>query len=299
MPKPLAGYCPIIPTPYTEDNQVDLDSLRRLTHYLIDNGAQGMSPNGGDSEARHLTEGERNLALDAMLETNAGRIVVLAGCSATTTEESARLCQHAQRSGADGVFVMPAQHWAGTLNTQDVTNESMLTHYQTIAEGLDIPIMVHATANMDVPFLDALIERIATVRYIKEETNHGPKLRKYIHELGERVTVFGPGLHYPAELEWGAMGVMPSCCAAHSHARVFDLWQAGQHEQARTVWNRMLPLVFWRWHTAPGEAGKWFLMHEGVFRTRYTRPEFDKLKLDEADHCEMLRVLRTMGGPLY
>ena len=299
MPKPLAGYCPIIPTPYTEDNQIDLDSLRRLTHYLIDNGAQGMSPNGGDSEARHLAKDERERALDAMLEANAGRIIVLAGCSATSTAESARLCQHAQRGGVDGVFVMPPQHWTGTLSTQDVDDESMLAHYQTIAEGLDIPIMVHATANMDVPFLHTLLERVPNVRYIKEETNHGPKLRKYIQELGERVTVFGPGLHYPAELEWGARGVMPSCCAAHSHARVFDLWQAGLHDEARAAWNHMLPLVFWRWHTAPGEAGKWFLMHEGVFRSRYTRPEFGKLKLDQADYREMLVVLRTMGEPPY
>jgi 4-hydroxy-tetrahydrodipicolinate synthase len=299
MAKPLAGYCPIIPTPYTEDNQIDLDSLRRLTHYLADNGAQGMSPNGGDSEARHLAEDERKRALDAMLEANEGRIIVLAGCSATTTDESARLCQHAQRGGADGVFVMPPQHWAGTLNTEQVTDESMLAHYQSVAEGLDIPIMVHSTANMDVPFFQAVLERVPTVRYIKEETNHGPKLRRYIAELGRRVTVFGPGLHYPAELEWGAMGVMPSCCAAYSHARVFDLWQAGKRDDARAVWNHMLPLVFWRWHTAPGEAGKWFLMHEGIYCTRYTRPEFGKLKLDEADHTEMLLVLSTMGGPRY
>lgn len=299
MTKPLAGYCPIIPTPYTDENAIDLDSLRRLTLYLIDNGAQGMSPNGGDSEARYLAEDERMRALDAITETNAGRIIVLAGCSATTTAESARLCQHAQRAGADGVFVMPPEHWAGTLSTQNVTDESMLAHYQTIAERLDVPIMVHATANMQVPFLEALLERVPTVRYIKEETNHGPKLRQYIAALAGRVTAFGPGLHYPAELAWGAQGVMPSCCAAYSHARVFELWQAGRLADARTVWNHMLPLVFWRWHTAPGEAGKWFLMHEGVFRTRYTRPDFGALRLDEADCREMLTILQTMGGPRY
>ncbi|MFH1085080.1 MAG: hypothetical protein V1772_04900, partial [Chloroflexota bacterium] len=116
-------------------------------------------------------------------------------------------------------------------------------------------------------------------------------------ELGHRATMFGPGLHSPAELEWGAMGVMPSCCAAHSHARVFDLWQAGFHAEARATWNHMLPLVFWRWRTSSQEAGKWFLMHEGVFETRYTRPNHPKLVLEEADQTEMLAVLKAMGGP--
>jgi dihydrodipicolinate synthase/N-acetylneuraminate lyase len=111
------------------------------------------------------------------------------------------------------------------------------------------------------------------------------------------VTVFGPGLHYPAELEWGARGVMPSCCAPRSHARVFDLWEAGERAAARAEWNRMLPLVFWRWHTSAGEAGKTYLMHRGVFATAYTRPEFGSLKLEEADRQEMLTILAVMGEP--
>ncbi|MBN1400263.1 MAG: dihydrodipicolinate synthase family protein [Anaerolineae bacterium] len=295
MTKLMRGYAPIVPTPYTDDNQVDLASLRRLTEYLVANGAQGMSPNGGDSEARHLSEGERQRAVDAVMEVNAGRIFVNVGASAPTTGESKRLCQYAQRAGADGVFVMPPGNWRGTL-TEEVSDEEMLAHYETVCDGLDIPMMIHATRAMDVPFLVRLIERIPAVQYVKEETTHGPKLRRYVRELGDKVTLFGPGLHYPAELEWGAMGVMPSCCAVHSHGRVFDLWQAGRVDEARATWNRMLPLVFWRWRTSPQEAGKWFLMHEGVFETRYTRPEHGKLVLDEADYREMLRVLDAMGG---
>jgi 4-hydroxy-tetrahydrodipicolinate synthase len=296
MVKPLRGYAPIIPTPYTDDNQVDLASLKRLIAYLVERGTQGLSPNGGDSEARYLTEQERMASLDAVLETNNGRVFVICGGSATTTEESKRLCAYAQRAGADAVFVMPPANWAGSLEEPGPTDDEMLAHYETVCDGLDIPMMIHATRAMSVPFLRRLIERIPTVAYVKEETTHGPKLRSYVKELGDKVVIFGPGLHYPAELEWGAQGVMPSCCAAWSHARVFDLWQAGRHDEARATWNRMLPLVFWRWRTSWQEAGKWFLMDEGVFRTRYTRPNHPALVLDEADHAEMRRVLAAMGG---
>ena len=51
MPKPLRGYFPIMATPYTSDGEIDLVSVERLVDYLIENGAHGMSPNGGDSEA--------------------------------------------------------------------------------------------------------------------------------------------------------------------------------------------------------------------------------------------------------
>lgn len=73
----------------------------------------------------------------------------------------------------------------------------------------------------------------------------------------------------------------------------------------------MLPLVFWRWHTA-GEAGKLYLVHMGVFEHSYCRQQvstpgthtgaeisFGSLKLDEADRQEMLAILATMGDPPY
>ncbi len=296
MPHTLQGYYPIVPTCYEPDGQVDLASMRRLTNYLIENGAQGMSPNGGDSEARYLKPEERMRVLDVVMETNNGRTPVLVGTSAPTTEESVQLTQHAERAGASAVFVMPPEAWRGTL-MEEVTSDKMLAHYAALCEGLEIPLMIHAIKSMDVPFFETLLERFPQVRYIKEETSHGIKLRQYVRQLSDRVTIFGPGLHYPAELEWGARGVMPSCCAPHTHARVFDLWEEGNQEQARREWNRMLPLVFWRWHTASQEAGKMYLMEQGVFQTRLCRPDMGALKLDEADRQEMLRVLATMGEP--
>lgn len=306
MSRMLRGYFPIMATPYCSDGEVDLESTRRLVEYLIENGAQGMSPNGGDSEARCLTAEERMRITDAVVETNGGRTPVLVGTTAHGTEESVRLSTYAQQAGADAVFARP--RW----NCQDLSDEEMIAYYGAICEVLDIPVMVHATGNMDLGFMERLIEGFPNVRYIKEETSHGPKLRMYVRELGDRVTIFGPGLHYPGELEWGAMGVMPSCCAPRTHARIFDLWQEGKREKARQEWNRMLPLVFWRWHTSSGEAGKVFLMHMGVFETPYVRQqialpgqssdaqiESGKRMLDEADRQEMLRILDAMGGPPY
>lgn len=306
MVSALRGYFPIMATAYRKDGSVDLARMRRLVRYLIENGAHGMSPNGGDSEARCLTAEERMRITDVVVEENGGRTPVLVGTTAHTTEESVQLNRYAQQAGADAVFARPS--W----NCQNMSDDEMIAYYEAICEVLDIPVMVHATGNMDVPLMERLIERFPNVQYIKEETSHGPKLRKYVRELGDRVTIFGPGLHYPAEIEWGAMGVMPSCCAPHTHARIFDLWQEGKCEEARREWNRMLPLVFWRWHTSSGEAGKVFLMHMGVFETAYvrslialpgqssdTKVQFGKLMLDETDRREMLAILDVMGGPPY
>ncbi len=302
----LRGYYPIMPTPYTAGGEVDLASVRRLVNYLIDSGAQGMSPNGGDSEARYLTAAERLRVLENVVETNYGRTPVLAGTSAESEPEALELSRQAQIAGADAVFVHPG--WG----RQGLAREEILSFYGALCEATDLPVMVHGTRDMDVEVIRALVDRFPQIEYVKEETSHGPKLRRYVQEFGDRLTVFGPGLHYPAELSWGAMGVMPSCCAPHAHARVFELWQAGEAAEARREWNRMLPLVFWRWHTAAGEAGKLYLVHLGVFDTSFCRQQvslpgqhdgtetsFGSLRLDAADKEEMLTILHTMGAPPY
>jgi len=306
MYKKLRGYFPIVPSAYTETGEIDLASMRRLTTYLIESGAQGMSPNGGDSEAAHLTTEERMQVADAIIETNAGRTPVLIGTTAKNTEESVQLVQHAQKAGADAVFTQPG--WG----LKDLSAEQISAYYAALCDASDIPIMIHGTHDMDAALIGQLIDKFPQIEYVKEETSHGPKLRQYVKEFGDRITIFGPGLHYPAELEWGALGVMPSCCAPHAHARVFDLWQEGHHAESRREWNRMLPLVFWRWHTAAGEAGKHYLKHLGIFTTPYVRQQvalpgqhdgaqasFGNLRLDEVDIQEMLNILATMGEPPY
>ena len=307
MSRILQGYFPIMATPYREDGGVDLPGVRRLVDFLVENGAQGMSPNGGDSEARHLTAVERMQIVDAVMDANGGRTPVFVGTTAHTEAESVQLTVHARKAGADAVFAKPS--WT----CLDMGHEEMTAYYEALCEAADIPIMVHGSHNMDAAFLAGLIDRFPNIRYVKEETTpNGARLREYVRELGDRVTIFGPGLHYPGELGWGAMGVMPSCCAPRAHARIFDLWQEGRRDEARREWDRMLPLVFWRWHTAPGEAGKLFLMHVGVFETAYVRElvtlpgqstdarvEFGTLRLDEHDRQEMLGILDEMGGPPY
>ena len=304
--RPLRGYFPIIPTPYTADGDVDLKSLHRLIEYLVDSGAQGASPNGGDSEAPCLSLDERKAATETVIAASAGRIPVLVGTSTVTVEESVELCRHAQEAGADAVFAHPG--WG----RQDLSLDEIVSYYGAIADVLDIPIMVHGTRDIDLKVITALADKFPGILYVKEETSHGPKLRQYVKELGDRLTVFGPGLHYPGELGWGALGVMPSCYAPHAHARIFDLWQEGRHDEARALWNRMLPLVFWRWHTAAGEAGKLYLEHLGVLDTHFVRQRvsqpgksneeevrFGTLTLDEADRLEMLAILDTLEGPPY
>ena len=291
-------------TPFS-DGQVDEDALRKLVDWHVEQGTNGIVPCGTTGESPTLSHEEHGRVVEIVVKQAAGRVPIIAGAGSNNTAEAVALTQHAEAAGADAVL-----HVAGYYNRPN--QEGLYQHFKALHDASDIPIMIHGTHDMDASVIGQLIDKFPQIEYVKEETSHGPKLRQYVKEFGDRITFFGPGLHYPAELEWGALGVMPSCCAPHAHARVFDLWQEGHHAESRREWNRMLPLVFWRWHTAAGEAGKHYLKHLGIFSTPYVRQQvalpgqhdgaqasFGNLRLDEVDIQEMLTILATMGEPPY
>ena len=279
-----------MPTAFDGDGQVDLGSMRRLVNFLVENGAHGMSPNGGDSEGRHLSMDERKRITDAVVEEAAGRLPVLVGTSfRPTTDEAVELTIYAEKAGAAAVFVTPL------AEGEDDTDDQMFAHYAAVSGAVNIPVMIHATRNMTPCFIERLVDKLPNVKYIKEETDHGPQISAFVRAVGDRATVFGPGTNLMIELARGILGYMPSCCEPRLYAGVFDLWQGGDKEGARRQWHRLLPLVHWRWRTSSYEAGKEYLKHRGIFRTPYCRTTEGKYLLDDHDRREMLDILAQMN----
>jgi len=83
--------------------------------------------------------------------------------------------------------------------------------------GAGYPLMVHAIKSMDVPFFETLLERFPQVKYIKRETSHGIKLRKYVSLLGDRSRSLGPASITP-RARLGARGSCPVAAPPHSCA---------------------------------------------------------------------------------
>src|SRR4051794_16297243 len=58
--RPLRGCIPILCTPFTETNELDLDSLRREIDWVITEGADGVAALAIASEGYKLIEPERD-----------------------------------------------------------------------------------------------------------------------------------------------------------------------------------------------------------------------------------------------
>lgn len=290
MARELRGIFPIVATPFDEEGQLDEESLRKLVNYLIENGTHGLAPAGGSAECYDLTVEERGRITDLVIDETKGRVPILVGTSSDGTEKSKGLSVYAERAGADGVFVMPP---VGS----ELDEEGVFAHYCTIAEAIGIPVMIHTTAKMSVDLIARMVRELPNVEYVKEEMSPtGIKITEIIEATEGEAKVFSGCDQIMIELAREAVGAIPGSVGVPSYARIFDLYQAGDHRAARAEYARMLPLTHWR-GLSHLEATKEFLCRKGIFRTTHVRRQGGRSVLDEVYGEELTGILEHMGEP--
>ena len=242
--KMFRGVFAVSVTPFDPSGNVDEAALRRHLRWLIDEGCvHGMIPVGSTGEFAFLSEDERKRVIEVTIDEVHGKVPVIAGSAACSTRDTVQFAQFAQSKGADGVMVVPPFY--GHLS-----QEELYQHFRTLAEGLDIPIMLYnnpGTSGSDL--LPETVARLAAFKNIvavKESTG----LMQRVHELqqacGEQIEVLCGCDTLP--LEMFAMGVegwvaAPSNVAARQCVELFHLAvEQRDFARARQLYGLLLPL---------------------------------------------------------
>ena len=103
MNKRFQGIYAALVTPYTEDGAVNCREAKKLVRYLLAKGIDGFYVGGSTGEAFLLTQEERKLLLEAVLEENNGQAKVIAHVGQISTDLACDLARHASKAGAHGV----------------------------------------------------------------------------------------------------------------------------------------------------------------------------------------------------
>jgi 4-hydroxy-tetrahydrodipicolinate synthase len=230
-------------TPFTEDGStVNQSTLRELVDWQIAQGIHGLIPLGSTGEFLSLSNDEKTLVAETVIQQAAGRVPVLIGTGAEDTREVVRLSREAESRGADGVMIIPPFYSTPTW-------DECYVHYKTVADAIALPIMVYnnpATANLDItPPLVARLAGIDNVSYIKESTLEVTRVRDIIRLCGERMTVFGGILGFESFVEgsqgWVAVG---SNAMPQAFADIYNLTVTrGDIAGARELYLSVLPLI--------------------------------------------------------
>ncbi len=132
----ITGSLVAIVTPMHEDGSLDLSALRTLVDFHVKEGTDAIVVVGTTGESPTVTVEEHCELIKFTVDHAAGRIPVIAGTGANSTAEAIELTRFAKDAGADmALSVVPYYN--------KPTQEGMYRHFRTIAEAVDLPVLLY------------------------------------------------------------------------------------------------------------------------------------------------------------
>ena len=98
----IRGVVVPVLTPLNSDETVDTASLRRLIDYLLDNGVHGIWVSGTTGEFANLSDRQRLVSMETVVDHIAGRVPIIGNVSGPSTQLSLDLAMSVQEMGLDG-----------------------------------------------------------------------------------------------------------------------------------------------------------------------------------------------------
>ncbi|KAI0111062.1 hypothetical protein GGR51DRAFT_64346 [Nemania sp. FL0031] len=152
-PTPPRGvYTPVVAF-FDADESLDLATLEQHITRLACAGTAGLVVQGSNGEAPHLSHSERqqiiSTARAVLNQLEKHDCVLIAGCGAESTKETAQLCTEAKEAGADYALVLSPSYWTGAMQKPaikqfftDVATESplpvLIYNFPAVTSGIDI-----------------------------------------------------------------------------------------------------------------------------------------------------------------
>ncbi len=167
-------------TPFDDDGKINEEGFRSNINYLIDCGVDGLLAAGTTGESATLNHDEHKKLIEILIDEVDERVQTLAGAGSNSTAEAIELTKFSQDVGADAALVItpyynkPQQH-------------ALISHYETISNSADIPIIAYNVPsrtgiNLDV---DTVIElaKIDNIGAIKEASGSVDKISDIYNAL--------------------------------------------------------------------------------------------------------------------
>ncbi len=99
----FSGAWPVLVTPFTSENTVNVVVLSGLAEFFIEKGAGGLYLCGSTGQGIFMSMDEHKLIVEAALDQVRGRIPVIVQVGSVALHDAVDLAPHAQQSGADGI----------------------------------------------------------------------------------------------------------------------------------------------------------------------------------------------------
>ncbi|WP_224267919.1 dihydrodipicolinate synthase family protein [Haloprofundus salinisoli] len=131
----MEGIGPPLATPFTEDGDLDEESLRELVGWVEARGVDFLVPCGSNSEAELMSAEERARVVELVV--GEASVPVLAGTGHPGLRETKRQTQLAADAGADGALVVTPFYFPHD-------EAALEAHYREVADDAEIPVYLYS-----------------------------------------------------------------------------------------------------------------------------------------------------------
>jgi 4-hydroxy-tetrahydrodipicolinate synthase len=272
----VKGSLVAIVTPMQDGGALDLPAFARLIDRHVESGTAAIVAVGTTGESPTVNVEEHCLLIRTTVEHCAGRIPVIAGTGGNATTEAIELTAYAKKVGADACLsVVPYYN--------KPTQEGLYRHFRTIAEKVDLPLILYNVPGRTVADLaNETVLRLAQVPGIigiKDATAdlaRGSELLRALSVAGKSdfVVYSGDDITGLPLMLMGGHGVISVTAnvAPRLMAEMCAAALAGDRARACTLNDRLLPLHRKLFLEANPIPVKWALSEMGLIKNELRLP---------------------------
>ena len=123
-------------TPFKKDFSVDTEALKRIVNYVIDGGVEYLVVLGTTAESATLSQEEKELVINTIVEANAGRLPLVLGVGGNNTLKVVEELKTRDFSKFQAILSVSPYY-------NKPTQEGIYQHFKMVAEASPIPVIVY------------------------------------------------------------------------------------------------------------------------------------------------------------
>lgn len=164
--KNLKGTGVALITPFKEDKSIDVEALKNLVEFQIENNIDYIVALGTTAESATLSADEKELVKATIVEKTAGRIPLVLGMGSNNTHALVEEIKATNFDGFDAILSVSPYY-------NKPTQEGIYQHFKAVAEACDLPIILYnvpgrTSSNMEVSTVARLANDFDNIIGIKE-----------------------------------------------------------------------------------------------------------------------------------
>jgi len=239
----LKGCFTALVTPFRND-KVDLEALKKIVHFQVENGVNGLVPCGSTGEAATLTPEEYLAVIRTVVAAAGGKVPVVPGVGTNSTAKSVEMVKKVSALGVDGLLAIVPYY-------NKPTQAGMTAHFSAMAKATRLPIILYnipgrTGVNMHPATVLGLRKKFSNIAGIKEASGSLDQVSEILNGADEDFVVMSgdDSLTLPM-MSVGARGVISvvSNVVPAETSRMCRLFLEGKPAEAAQLHHKLFPLV--------------------------------------------------------